>query len=238
MKPVRGRATPTSKERDRIYTHNFAGGNMLVPKMLGSEKHAKLAEEMLQSAAKIEILAPATLVAGAGNKVRVRVTNVGAGHKLPTGFPEGREMWIDFRVMDASGRTLYRLGSIKDGYTEQGTKSFKVVLGDKDGKVVDLNPVDADRILSDNRIPPKGYDDTEFSFQVPANAQGRLQIVADLNYWSFPQGFLDHLMGKEAPQVPIAKMASASAVVEAAATRAPAVMRRPGKSSPVVMSGK
>jgi hypothetical protein len=238
MKPVRGRATPTSKERDRIYTHNFAGGNMLVPKILGSEKHAKLAEEMLQSAAKIEILAPATLVAGAGNKVRVRVTNVGAGHKLPTGFPEGREMWIDFRVMDASGRTLYRLGSIKDGYTEQGTKSFKVVLGDKDGKVVDLNPVDADRILSDNRIPPKGYDDTEFSFQVPANAQGRLQIVADLNYWSFPQGFLDHLMGKEAPQVPIAKMASASAVVEAAATRAPAVMRRPGKSSPVVMSGK
>src|SRR5262249_5475587 len=157
----------------------------------------KLAEEMLQSAARMEIFAPSTLVAGALNKVQVRVTNVGAGHKLPTGFPEGREMWIDFRVMDEAGRTLYRLGEGRDGYTETGTKSFKVVLGDKDGKVVDLNPIDADRILFDNRIPAKGYDDTEFAFLVPGDLKGKLHIVADLNYWSFPQGFLDHLMGKD-----------------------------------------
>jgi hypothetical protein len=108
--------------------------------------------------------------------VRVRVTNIGCGHKLPTGFPEGREMWIDFRVMDDAGRTLYRLGEVKDGHTEENTKSFKVVLGDKDGKVVDLNPIDADRILFDNRIPAEGYDDTEFSFRVPADLQSKLQI--------------------------------------------------------------
>src|SRR5882672_555950 len=215
MKPAPGRATPFSREREQIHVHNIVGGNMLVPKMLGSEKHSKLAEEMLQSAAKVEIFAPSSLVAGAINKVRVRVTNVGAGHKLPTGFPEGREMWIDFRVMDGAGRTLYRLGEVRDGYTEDGTKSFKVVLGDKEGKVVDLNPMDADRILFDNRIPAKAYADTEFSFLVPGDLQGKLQIVADLNYWSFPQGFLDQLMGKDAPTVPIAKMARASVRSEA-----------------------
>ena len=225
MKPAPGRATPFSREREQIHVHNIVGGNMLVPKMLGSEKHSKLAEEMLQSAAKVEIFAPSSLVAGAINKVRVRVTNVGAGHKLPTGFPEGREMWIDFRVMDGAGRTLYRLGEVRDGYTEDGTKSFKVVLGDKEGKVVDLNPMDADRILFDNRIPAKAYDDTEFSFLVPGDLQGKLQIVADLNYWSFPQGFLDQLMGKDAPTVPIAKMARASvrsdAVPASASTASP-----------------
>ena len=225
MKPAPGRATPFSREREQIHAHYIVGGNMLVPKMLGSEKHSKLAEEMLQSAAKLEIFAPSSLVAGAINKVRVRVTNVGAGHKLPTGFPEGREMWIDFRVMDGAGRTLYRLGEVRDGYTEEGTKSFKVVLGDKDSKVVDLNPIDADRILFDNRIPAKSYDDTEFSFLVPGDLQGKLQIIADLNYWSFPQGFLDQLMGKDAPTVPIAKMARASvrsdAVPASASTASP-----------------
>ena len=233
MKPVAGRATFFSKDREKIYTHNFVGGNMLVTKLLGSEKHEKLAEEMLQSAARVEIFAPSRLVAGASNKVRVRVTNVGAGHKLPTGFPEGREMWIDFRVVDGAGKTVYRLGGIDDGHTEAGTKSFRVVLGDKDGKVVDLNPLDADRVLFDNRIPPKGYDDSEFSFDLPGDAQGRLRIVADLNYWSFPQGFLDHLMGKDAPPVPIAKMDSASAFVDVAPARLASVIPpAPPKSSP------
>jgi len=215
MKPAPGRATPFSKEREQIHTHQTVGGNMLVPAMLGSEKHSKLAEEMLQSAAKVEIFAPSVLVAGALTTVRVRVTNVGAGHKLPTGFPEGREMWIDFRVMDEAGRTLYRLGEVRDGYTEPGTKIFKVVLGDREGKVVDLNPMDADRILFDNRIPAKGYDDTEFSFPVPVDLRGKLHIAAELNYWSFPQGFLDHLMGKDAPKVPIAKLARAAVQIEA-----------------------
>lgn len=33
IKPVRGKATPFSKERERIYTHYFVGGIALVTKM-------------------------------------------------------------------------------------------------------------------------------------------------------------------------------------------------------------
>ena len=28
-------------------------------------------------------------------------------HKLPTGFPEGHEMWLDFKVTDALKRVVY-----------------------------------------------------------------------------------------------------------------------------------
>lgn len=218
MKPVRGKATPFSREREKIYTHYFVGGNVLVPTMLGSEKHGQLAEEMLRSAAKVEVFAPESVAAGVVNKVRVRVTNIGAGHKLPTGFPEGREMWLDFRVVNDAGEIVYRLGAIKDGHTEDGTKSFKVVLGDKTGKVVDLDPIEADRILYDTRILPLGYDDTEYSFDLPADATGKMTLVADLNYWSFAQGFLDQLMGKDAPKVPITRMTSATVTVPVART--------------------
>lgn len=211
MKPARGTATPFSKERERIYTHYFVGGNALVTEMLGSEIHSKLAEDMLRSAARVEIVPPATLIAGKVNAVRVRVTNIGAGHKLPTGFPEGREMWLDFKVVNEQGGVLYRLGNVTSGQTEAGTQSFKVVLGDKDGHIVELNVLEADRILYDTRIDPMGYRDVNFQFDVPPSYAGRVRLVAELNYWSFSQAFLDHLMGKDAPRARITKMASAEA---------------------------
>ncbi|HEY1284298.1 MAG TPA: multiheme c-type cytochrome, partial [Steroidobacteraceae bacterium] len=213
MKPVRGRATPISKERDRIYTHYFVGGNALVTRLLGSEVHGQHAEAMLKSAATVKILAPAALRAVAANVVQVRVTNVGAGHKLPTGFPEGREMWLDFRVVDARNVELYRLGAVRSGRTEKEAKTFKVTLGDRNGNVVDVNLLEADRILYDTRIEPRGRADVTYTFELPAGAKGPLTLIADLNYWSFSQALLDELLGKAAPPARITRMASASTVV-------------------------
>lgn len=217
MKPVRGRATPISKERERIYTHTFVGGNALVPKLLGSETHSRQAEEMLRSAARVEIFPTQTMVAGQENAVRVRVLNVGAGHKLPTGFPEGREMWLDFKVLDEAGKLLYRLGAVEDGKTEPGTQSFRVVLGDKNNNIVDLNILDADRILYDTRIEPKGYRDVQYEVKLPPALRGRVRLVAELNYWSFSPALLHHLMGDDAPPAHITLMTSAQ--VEVPVTR-------------------
>jgi hypothetical protein len=51
MQPVKGRASPLGRARDKVYQHYFVGGNALVPQLLGSQKHAGLAESMLRSAA-------------------------------------------------------------------------------------------------------------------------------------------------------------------------------------------
>jgi len=214
MKPAPGRASPIGKEREHVYTHYFIGGNALVTQLLGSEKHSQATEAMLKSAATVQIIAPTTLSATHANPVRIRVRNVGAGHKLPTGFPEGREMWLDFKVVDARGRQVYRLGAIKDGKTEPGTRSFKVELGDKDGKVVDLNVLDADRVLRDTRISPRGYQDVTYEFDLPKDVVGPVKLVADLNYWSFSQALLDSLMGKEAPRAHITHMLTTTAQVD------------------------
>jgi hypothetical protein len=140
--------------------------------------------------------------------VRVKVANVGAGHKLPTGFPEGREVWIDLHAVDANGHEFYRLGAIKDGATEPGTRNFKVHLGDKDGKELDIEVWNATQILSDNRILPKGYDIREFSFQVPDDAVSPISVTAELNYWPFSQRLVDFLLGKDKLQVEIVQMAA------------------------------
>lgn len=210
MKPAPGTATPFSKKREKIYSHYFVGGNALVTRMLGSPVHAEMAEAMLRSAAKVEFVSTAPLTRGAVNVVRVRVENIGAGHKLPTGFPEGREMWLDLKVVDARGAEIYRLGAVKNGVTEKGTKSFKVVLGDRHGHEVHTNILEADRILYDTRLEPSGSREVEYMVKLPKEVSGPVTLRADLNYWSFSQALLDQLMGEQAPRAHITEMASAS----------------------------
>lgn len=212
-----GRAAIGAKEREHIFTHYFVGGNTMVTSMLGAEKHARLAREMLQSAARMEIISVQNVSPGATATVVIRVHNSGAGHKLPTGFPEGREMWVDFSVLDGKGKELYRLGRIDgEGRLEAGTRNFKVVLGDDAGNIIDVEVWKASRILHDNRILPRGYADVRFDFPIPSNIEGKLTIKADLCYHSFSQAFVDHLLGKNAPKVPTVIMTSLTGQAEVA----------------------
>lgn len=239
-----GRAAVMGPDRRQVAGHWFSGANATVLGYLGQAEAAQRARDLLRSAAAIEFHSlPASVGRGEHVRVAVKVANLRAGHKLPTGFPEGREMWIDFRVMDAGGRELYRLGAIEDGVTERDTRNFKVHLGDKDGKVLDIEVWNATQILLDNRILPKGYDIREFSFLVPADAVGPLTLSAELNYWPFPQKLVDFLLGKGRLQVEITRMAEVSRQLHLSGTqawlrppqplrarpRAPASPARPGR---------
>jgi len=210
-----GRAAIGGKEREHIFTHYFVGGNTLLPAMLGSEKHAALAREMLEGAAKMEIVSQRNLHPGGTASVVIRVHNSGAGHKLPTGFPEGREMWVDFRVLDGNGTEIYRLGRLDNqGRLDEGVHTFKVVLGDDEGNIIDLEVWKATRILHDSRILPRGYADVRFDFLIPPEITGKLTIKADLNYHSFSQAFANNLLGKDAPKVPTVTMTTLSGQAE------------------------
>ena len=215
MKPSPGKAAAMGKQREKIFSHNFVGGNTSITALLGSKRHAEMAREMLKSAATIEIMSVVNFKPGGRATVVVKVSNVGAGHKLPTGFPEGREMWVDFKVTDGKNRVVYRLGAVKNGETEPKTKSFKVVMVDAKGKVVHDDVTRATRILYDSRILPKSFSEVEFTFDVPADIEGPLTLLADLNYWSFSQHFVDQLLGKNKLQVPIETIAKTEAKVTA-----------------------
>ncbi len=163
--------------------HQLAGGNSWIPQVIKGEypalgRDAELdatsawAEEILQAAATIEITAPSVAEAGADLDLNVRVTNL-SGHKLPTGYPEGRRMWLDVVVRDASGDPVWRSGEW-DPVTgvladDSHLKVYEVKPGiwnlngtsecDTDGAAG--NPlfhfVLNDCIALDNRIPPEGF---------------------------------------------------------------------------------
>lgn len=214
MPPFKGKAATLGPDRDAVASHWFSGGNVSLLEYYGETEAAERSRALLRSSGRIDIIStPETVQPGQLATVQVKVTNSGAGHKLPTGFPEGREVWIDFQVTDSNGEEVYRLGQIEDGHTELGTKNFKVHLGDKNGNVVDLDIWLVERILSDNRILPKGYQIVDFNFRIPEGVEGPLTIRADLNYWPFPQKIVDFLLGEGKLQVEITQMATTSAIV-------------------------
>jgi hypothetical protein len=202
-------AAITGKERDRIAGHHFAGANTTLLRHQGFPEAAERSARMLRSAADMKLVnAPERINPGEVITLTYKVENVGAGHKLPTGFPEGREMWIDLRVTDASGREIFRSGAIENGQTEPDTRNFKATMGDKDGNVVEIEVWRVTRVLSDTRIPPMGYAKVDYTFQVPKGSKGPLQLNADLNYWPFSQRIADNLLGEGTIEVEVVTMNS------------------------------
>jgi len=162
-KPNAGTAAAGGPQRQHIYTMTFVGGNV----GLGD---AQLAEERLKAAATLEITVNDVVAPGASEDVTVKVTNSGAGHGLPTGLTEVRQMWLEVTAIAEDGTV-----------TELGKHEYGTVLKDASGK----SPVElweAVGIEKDDRIPPQGSSTDTFSFTMPES--GTAKISAALYYRS------------------------------------------------------
>ena len=201
-----GKASDIGPDREHVWTHYFVGANAVVTKLLGSDLHAKMAIERLQNAADLEILQNSDYSKNELSNIKVKVINSGAGHYLPTGITEIRQMWLDVKISDAKGKVLLRSGALdnKGGIDENAVKYF-TILGNEMGEPV-LNVSKADRILFDYRVPPKGYVIESYAFYIPSGAVSPLNIKATLKYRSASQALARTLLGDKAPQLPVIDM--------------------------------
>lgn len=72
---------------------------------------------LLRNAAAMTVEHATDVAPGRSLKVRVDVTNVGAGHNLPTGFASERQLWLEVIATDASGRRVFVSGDL-DPYAD------------------------------------------------------------------------------------------------------------------------
>ncbi len=182
--------------------HVFVGGNAWIPRILQDTRWrlrdegdaaalnatAAEAESMLRRAATMELTVEP---AGAQKLVTVRVINE-TGHKLPTGYPEGRRMWLNLRAFNAAGQLIYQSGAyntttgkltedaaIKVYEAKQGiTPQMAALVGLTAGPTFHfaLN----NTTYKDNRIPPRGY--TVAAFDQPG-LRPVGATYADGQYW-------------------------------------------------------
>lgn len=198
-----GSAADYSDERPHIFTHYFVGGNSGVPADFGDDEKSAMAEERLKNAATMAL----DLSGITGKTVGVTVTNSGAGHSLPTGVGDLRQVWIELTLADKDGKPLYQTG-IPDKKNElpEDTVLFRTILGDGKGNPV-LNLAKAREVLSDTRIPARESATRTFNIGiVPKKGQ---TLRARLLYRGMPQKILNMLPGKPLGPLPVVEMATA-----------------------------
>jgi hypothetical protein len=184
-KPNPGTAAAGGPQREHVYTMTFAGGNV----GLGD---SVLAEERLKAACELELVAPEIVAPGETVDIQTTITNVGAGHYVPTGLTEVREMWLEVTATDPEGNSEV-----------VGEHRFGTILADGEGNA----PVElweAEAIASDDRIPPRESVSDAFEYTMPEG--GEIELAATLYYRSAPEEMAE----KAGVDIPTTTMAMAS----------------------------
>lgn len=122
--------------------------------------------------------------------LRVRLVNQ-TGHKLPTGYGEGRRMWIHVAFLDAGNQVIAERGAYDAAtatLTTNDTKVYEVQHGlDAAQSAATGLPVGKsfhfvlnNEVVLDNRIPPRGFTGAAFD---AVDAEPVAHSYAEEQYW-------------------------------------------------------
>ena len=236
-------------------SHRFLAANSFVPAFLhldGADKQVELTAQWLQGSieipeirnkwaegpvVRVRVEAPSVAVPGTTIPVRVVMISNKVGHDYPTGPLDMIQSWVELRVQDASGHTVFVSGQRDSrNFLPPGTFLFKAEPVDQYGNLIDRHTLWEMVGVRYRRSLFPGYSDTvEYNvmcpsggpsiasskvpnsreFSVPAvGSGGKLQIQAILHYRKIDQFLLNYVMGeKSGLTAPVVDIASATADV-------------------------
>lgn len=196
-----GSATDYSDERPHIFTHYFVGANSSVPAEFGGKGKTRMAVERLENAATLSVDTSGI----SQKKLAVTVTNVGAGHSIPTGVGDLRQVWLEITIQDKDRKTSFQTGILNEQHElPKDAVIFRTVFGDGKGNPV-INIAKAKEILTDNRIKAK-QSVTEI-IDIPVVPEKDSLVIVRLLYRGMPQKILNMIPGKPIEPLPIVEMA-------------------------------
>ncbi len=200
----KGCNSPAAPVRGDLGFHDFTGGNAWMPTVIGTLYPSETDTAALGAAVararamlgKSAVLAIGVESAGDSLRAEITITNR-TGHKLPTGYPEGRRMWLRVTARDALGSVVYASGAY-DAATGVLTEDPDIALYEMK---LGLSPSFAasiglpagpgfhfvlnDTVYKDNRIPPRGFTNAAFDAfgGAPVDAYRPAPRYADGQNW-------------------------------------------------------
>lgn len=211
LKPIvrQGQSAVEGLERT-IHPHFFVGGNVDADHLAGGAEHAKMAEARLRRAAELKLNLPAHVKVESAFPVEVAVQNVAAGHNIPTGVTELRQVWIELRVLDQNGKEVFQSGRLdKQGEFAADTIWFGAVAADAKGKP-SLRPWEMTRFIKHHAIPPKATVREKILVKLPASIKGQVVVHARLLYRSAAPKAVAEFLGDNAYVPKVTEMAHAA----------------------------
>jgi hypothetical protein len=253
-----------SSDDHKHRSHRFLAANSFVPAYLhldGADKQVQLTAAWLQGhieipeirnkwaegpIVKVRIEAPSIAISGGTIPIRVVMTSNKVGHDYPTGPLDMIQSWVELRVEDASGHTVFVSGQRDErNFLPPGTFLFKAEPVDQYGNLIDRHNLWEMVGVRYRRSLFPGYSDTvEYNVMCPSGAPhlplaevkpntdfslpaglavGKLHVEAILHYRKIDQFLLNYVMGDKsgltAPVVDVAR-ATTDVCVEKAGDRA------------------
>jgi len=205
--PNPGSATDYSVERPHIFTHYFVGGNAYVPALFEGKPNAQMAVERLQNAAQLAI--DTTKIHQ--KEMQIKVTNTGAGHSIPTGVADLRQVWLEITVTGKDKKAIFKGGMLDDnGLLDSKAIRFHTVFGDGKGNPV-INIAKAKEIIKDNRI--KAKQSVTEKVILPVVPEKGAIISVRLLYRGMPKKLLNMIPGKAFDPMPVIEMAKVTKTI-------------------------
>jgi hypothetical protein len=195
---------PSAPERPDMPYHDMTGGSVWMPPLIyllhpddtnssALNDAAARADTMLKRSALVDVVIEAE---ADSFRADVTVTNR-TGHKLPTGYPEGRRMFLHIVARDAGGAVVYESGAYDPSTGTLIHDDDIVVYEIKLGISTRLGPALGvasgesfhftlnDTVIKDNRIPPAGFTNAAFETfgGVPVDPYGPVPRYPDGQNW-------------------------------------------------------
>ena len=203
-----GQATRfANQHRGYFVTHGPVGGSIWAQDVTlmfwGNKELDSKAIDLGKKRALTQLREAATLslVPAESTKAILRVTNL-TGHKLPTGYPEGRRMWLNIKFLNSEGTVLKEIGKygLKEDTLLDKPVKVPTILDPEVARVYECIPAISDKqaekynktpgksfhfvlndiIAKDNRIPPKGFNNSQFDEHLSAPVDAAYE---DGQYW-------------------------------------------------------
>jgi Putative Ig domain len=176
--PLQFPAVPTRPDMPK---HDMTGGSSwlmnLMPTLYPEQYDAEAVQAGILRSNYLLTNAASLETSVVGSQLKVRVINQ-TGHKLPTGYPEGRRIWINARFYDE----LHNLIAESAAY-DAGTGVLNKEDVDPTAKIYEVKPgldhalatalglpegpsfhfVLNNKVFKDNRIPPRGFTNAKFA---------------------------------------------------------------------------
>jgi hypothetical protein len=204
-----GKVAAMGKKRPHVSRHLFVGPTLVFTdtsdpddRRAQAERAARLS--LLRRAGRVEVRGTGLIHRAGKRYLTFRVRNTGAGHYLPTGVTELRELWLQVTLRDESGKVVFRSGHPQgDGNLPPETVLYRTEVHDSRGRDTTLfwNTV---KKVRDYRIPPLGHRDEEIPLPSALSLSGAYTLEAALRYRSVsPAGLAEAGAPPTAIEIPI-----------------------------------
>ena len=212
----------------QIHDHLFLGANTGIAHIRNKPDIVKKHQEFLKDSVIVEIfglkeggkvdgklIAPIrptipSLEPGKKYLLEVVVRTMKVGHLFSQGTADSNEIWIDV-AMENDGKTIGKSGGLGKGREVDPWSHFlNVYMLDKDGNRIDRrNASDIFTPLYNNQMPPGTGQVVHYSFQVPEDTEGEIDVSVKLNYRKFDAKYMKYVYpDKLENDLPITLMSS------------------------------